>query len=537
MNDDKMNNEVLLGKSLEETWKDVNSIIVGIFVVLIFAVFPLVYHNYYYDILVVKYQFYYISVIVLVVLVIITSIYFLYKDVKEYQGKNVKRIAGRVKWRTLRLVDWAMIAFVATATISTFQSDFFYESFWGNEGRYCGLFLILLYGISFLIVTRFFRFRQWYLDLFLAAGSIACIIGILHYLKIDPLGFKLGLSDGDYKIFASTFGNINTYTSYLALLAGLSVTLLAIEKHKVRKIFYLITTAISLLGLITGISDNAYLALMALFGLLPLYLFANVNGLKYYVLTLAILSTEFRVVGWINQAIPNHVIGINGLFDFIAGFKGLNLIIAFLWGFTIILFILDVKITEVKTPLKKNNVGRWIWLGFLVGVMMIGLFVLYDVNVLGNVNRYGALKSYLLFNDEWGTHRGYVWGLALRIFNNFPLHNKLFGNGPDTFGIITVSKYMSEMFSKYYEKYDSAHNEYIQYLVTIGIAGLISYVTLLVSSILQIIRNAKKNPAIMAIVFSCLCYIFQATVNISVPIVAPIMMTLLMVGTAKESIG
>lgn len=124
----------------------------------------------------------------------------------------------------------------------------------------------------------------------------------------------------------------------------------------------------------------------------------------------------------------------------------------------------------------------------------------------------------------------------MEIFQKFPLHLKIFGHGPDTFGIITVQNYMSEMMSRYYEKYDSAHNEYIQYLITIGIAGLGAYIALLVCSVKKMVGKAKENPAIMAIVFACVCYGVQASVNISVPIVAPIMMTLMMVGTAKGAI-
>ena len=88
------------------------------------------------------------------------------------------------------------------------------------------------------------------------------------------------------------------------------------------------------------------------------------------------------------------------------------------------------------------------------------------------------------------------------------------------------------MISRYNEKFDSAHNEYLQYLITIGIAGLIAYISLIVTSIKQMIRSSKTEPAVMAIVFAILCYGAQAAVNISVPIVSPIMMTLLMIGVS-----
>lgn len=117
-------------------------------------------------------------------------------------------------------------------------------------------------------------------------------------------------------------------------------------------------------------------------------------------------------------------------------------------------------------------------------------------------------------------------------YARFPLIHQLFGYGPDTFGIITVNHYYDEMSQRYGEIFDSAHNEYLQYLITIGIAGLVSYLSLLIISIREMIRASRKIPVLMAITFAVICYGAQAAVNISVPIVAPIMMTLLMMGIA-----
>ena len=86
------------------------------------------------------------------------------------------------------------------------------------------------------------------------------------------------------------------------------------------------------------------------------------------------------------------------------------------------------------------------------------------------------------------------------------------------------------MLSRYYEKFDSAHNEYLQYFITIGVVGLVAYLSLLFTGIKEMIRASSKNPILLAISFSIICYGAQAVVNISVPIVAPIMLTLLMVG-------
>ena len=512
------------------SWKRANEIITSVYIVAILVIFPLAFYNYYFDILDVKYMFYYGSVILLTVVILITAFVYMYIDARDYQWENTRCIFKHFRRRPLRIADWAMIFFMAAVSVSTLQSDYFYESFWGNEGRYTGMFLILLYFVSFFIVTRFLKFKRWYLDIFLAAGMVVCLIGILQFFEIDPIGFKVGLSWDDYRIFASTIGNINTYTSYIALVSGMSVVLFAQENNVYRKVWYTICVIISLFALITGISDNAYLALIALFGLLPIYLFDSIKGIKKYMFLLALLFSEFQLIDIIIGKFPEHVLEITGLFNVVVGYDKLLYVVAGLWALTIFIHILDINLIKENYLQKKGNLGRWIWFAVLIsGILCIG-YILFDVSINGNADRYGSLKNYLVLDDEWGTHRGYIWRIGIESYQKFPLIHKIFGHGPDTFGIITVNNYYDEMLSRYYEKFDSAHNEYLQYFITIGVVGLAAYLSLLFTAIKEMIRASSKKPLLVAISFSIICYGAQAVVNISVPIVAPIMLTLLMVG-------
>ena len=88
------------------------------------------------------------------------------------------------------------------------------------------------------------------------------------------------------------------------------------------------------------------------------------------------------------------------------------------------------------------------------------------------------------------------------------------------------------MVNRYNEIFDSAHNEYLQYFVTIGPFGLAAYLVLLVSSVLRMIKKAGDNPYVVATAFAVVCYGAQAFVNINLPIATPVMWTLLMMGLA-----
>lgn len=139
----------------------------------------------------------------------------------------------------------------------------------------------------------------------------------------------------------------------------------------------------------------------------------------------------------------------------------------------------------------------------------------------------------MVFNDEWGTHRGYIWKIGLECYGKQPLIHKIFGYGPDTFGVMILSSgRYAESLAKYNEYFDSAHNEYLQYFITMGPFGLASYVLILVGAGIQMVKNAIKDSYVMAILFAMICYAVQAVVNISIPITTPVFIVLIAVGVA-----
>ena len=143
---------------------------------------------------------------------------------------------------------------------------------------------------------------------------------------------------------------------------------------------------------------------------------------------------------------PGQVIAINGLFNVVSDFKYLPFIAAGLWLLAGLLWIGEAKIWK---NFKDNQIACRIWLAFaFISFLILGR-MLYCVNILGQVERYGSLQQYLLFDNEWGTHRGYIWKLAMKIYEDFPMIHKIFGYGPDTFGIITVHNFYEEMVTLY----------------------------------------------------------------------------------------
>lgn len=518
---------------LDGAGRRVAEIICSLFLIAVLFVFPLYYRDFYFDILPAKYQFYYISVLAMAGGLLALGLVLLAVDRVRFGGVysrtwfrefRLSRLAG-----SLNATDVALAIFLLVAVISTIQSDYIYESFWGNEGRYTGLFLLLLYGLSFWMVTRTSRGSGRILEVFLMASLLAALFGITDFFDLNLLHFKDRIAREQYSIFTSTFGNINTYTAFLSLALGMASVLFALEKNLKRSVWYYICMAVTMAAIITGQSDNAYLALLALFGFLPLFLFKDWQGVKRYFIIAASFFSVIQGIDTVSQVMSGQVMELDGLFRVIVRLPGLEFIVIALWALVAVLYWSEKRIGDRLTKKGRLQIA---WGGLLAVAALGIILILIDANLLGHEERYGALRNYVIFDDEWGTHRGYIWRIGIENYMDFPLLHKLFGYGPDTYGIITTNNNYAEMVSRYEEIFDSAHNEYLQYFVTIGPIGLGAYLAFLGTAFWKMLRMGRENIYLAGAAFAVLCYGAQAFVNINLPIATPVMWTILMVGMA-----
>lgn len=520
-----MAKKIVKQKSIKKE-DNVFNYVIDVFVFLILCLFPLFVTDRYYNILQSKYYFYIGSVVLLFIALAIAGI---------LNSSKIESYFSEFHWkgffRKFTVTDWALITFLIIAALSTILSDYVYESFWGNEGRYSGLFLLCLYGAAYFGVTRFGKFRRWYLDAFLVFSMLVCLFGISDYFQLDLLKFKVGMLEDQKFMFTSTIGNINTYTALVGMIVAVAAVLYSTEREKKRIIFYYICMIIGFVAIITGISDNAYLSLAALFGLSPLYLFKDKCGIRRYLVIIATFFSVIQCIDWINISMAGRVLEIDSAFRIIVNYNGLLYIVIGLWLVTALAYLLDYMTKKDKDISDyKESIGGGVRLAWLVIIFVIigsGIFLLLDVNVNGNAERYGVISNYLLFNDEWGTHRGYIWRNAIESFQAFSPFKKLFGFGPDTFGIVLLDKTKGNVYG---ELFDNAHNEYLHYLITVGILGLAAYLTYLVSFVVRCIRRGCSNPCVIAAMMAVVCYSTQAFVNLNLPIATPIMWLMLTLG-------
>ena len=519
----------------------------GAFVLAVLCVFPVLYHDYYYDIL----EFKCLSYTVLAALFLGLSFVYLslrlIRDVKTGGGMAAGRFMDAVSpwhWNRQPVHIRLLLVFWILTLSSTVCSAWPKEAWTGSEGRYSGMIMISFYVLTTLLTANFGDVRRGFLDAFLSVSLFVAVFGITDYFRMDILGFKaMEAGNPAADIFYSTMGNVNTYTAFLALPAGAAAALFAVETVLWKRILYFAAAFVFYVALFTGQSDNSYLALAALFCALPFFLWRNRRGLASYVLLLAGFGSAVLLAGWWKEAYADIVIWYSGIIDVLMKvpfFKGIT---ALLWICGAGLTVWDAR-GKQEEPAEQRAFAmlRRSWGVFLIACFLIVVFVLFDANAGGHPERYEAVHNYVVFSDDWGVQRGFAWRIGWQEYKELPFFRKVLGSGPDTYGLLTESHWQ-EGIDKYGFYYESAHNEYFQYFVTIGPFATLAYVGFLAAALWKMAKCAgmthMSEPEsgddrrwLLAPFMGVLCYAAQAVVNISIPIAAAVMWALMACGLA-----
>lgn len=488
--------------------------ITGIYVFLMFAVFPLFTSDLYYNLLKDRFYFFFYATLITTVLALMVLL------VGVAGGSLRKQKDGSRPLREifyLTPADKCFLLFLLVVCISTLCSEWVYEAFWGNVGRLQGMLFFLTAGASWFLVTKFFRFKPFYFYVFLVVGLIVSIWGVTDYLGMDILGWRADADDfWSMLLFSSSIGNVNTLTAVLSLYFGAAG---AATTEGGRKLLLLPAFFIFSLGLITGASDNAFLAVGAFFALLPFLCFKKLSRLGSYFLLaatflLAMGITGYLTIAWTKTPVLNY--GNWGILLKIAnGHTKYCFAAAALFGALGAVLLWAFRDKE-KDVCKKLSI---FWGAFLVLTVVFVIYCIIDANGSGRLHFLEPYREYLYFTDTWGTNRGYAWRRSLEFFREFGLFKKLFGSGPETYGIFMAKNCYYEMIELMGVVFDSPHSEPIQYLFTTGILGFVFfYLTCIVS----IVRSLGEGGYAAYFGYAAIAYLGASLINISVPISTPL---------------
>lgn len=524
-------------------------------------------------------------------------------DASVDASNPLARIGHCIKHRilpSLTITDRCFLILYLVIALSTAFSQYPYEAlhgFWKAEngniiGRYQGLLSWTAYLAMYFIVSHFYRPRHWHIYPVLLTISLTCLWGIADFFLLDPFHF-LELVDEDTRyIFVSSFGNINTYTAFTGMALAFVGALFIFSDRTIDTILAYLVLAITAFADVMGLSANVFLSLGITMALLPMLCFRNARGLTRYLLMLSTILFAITVTGAIvNAGIPTTANYESSELIGLGQKKIIPWLTVAIFAITILLtLILNRKkskdtisvppetSTAVAKRISSNETSvtakeitsskeifvasateketnlyrmlRRIWTILVVAMICLVIVLLLAVN-LGHLTAPYPLSKFFVINDTWGTNRGLNWRLGFTYWrDHLPIPKKLIGHGPDTYYIIMMDNYREEMKTAYYNVLDSAHNEYLEFLLTIGLFGLLFYLAVQASTIRRVWKKSvvelndreetlskcqmlsKKNQirsVEMALLYGLIAYLMQAIVNIAVPILFPIMMLALSV--------
>lgn len=513
----------------------ITSTLMTIYVLFYLCIFPLATHDKYFDILDFRFKLYWIPTLIYGILFLVLGILYLIADKRENGGALNAKLKENLKWNVLKTkltkTDICFIALIFIMTLSVLFADYQYEALWGSHGRFNGLVLWLMFFIAYWLVTRFYHFKKWHLYAYLIAACLPEIWGITDFFLLDLLHFHTGAAAEYIYTFVSSVGNINTYTNMVALHFGAAITLFVLSDCKWEKLLTLAAVVISSFAIVMGISDNGLLAAGAIFAFLPFVAWTSRQNVARFFVTFSIFATSVLVTAYLTTQHATIAVADGGsVLVTIGKTKAFMLLTAALWLLTIVIAAIFHRRKTDEQEVKTARAARRIWLALLIVAVVAVIAVLVDANSGRHLEIWEAYKNVLIFSDTWGTGRGINWRFAWEFFTQkSSFLDKLIGNGPDTYYIITMDNFKHLMKDAGYGIFDSAHNEYLECLVTIGVLGTIAYIGMLATSLCQMLKN-RENVYSLAYGFAILAYAVQAVVNIAIPITTPIFMILLYVG-------
>ncbi len=421
--------------------------------------------------------------------------------------------------RGLLAADIGLYLFVAAYCLGAFMSDD-PGAFVGLGARYQGVMTILVYALVYLCLSRNFCWTELNWAAFSLGLGLACLLAVLNDFGLDPLGMAGALASSQRWQFVSTLGNTNFYSAFLGALLPVALCFWCYAEKGVRQAVSGLTLLLGFMGMLPTASESFMLALLAGLWLLPPFLMRRPRALKRYLAALMAMALILAALRLLTRFVPT-------VQYLSASMRLLSHPLTLLAMFSVcgaLLFMLHKK----SAPICAQR--TYCWISLTLAVLAVAGVTL--ANTAFRETSFGSLDRFIKLNAAWGTDRGRIWAYCLSAFREFSAFKKLFGGGP---ACLLAYDAQHPLFPDAY--LDSAHNEYLQYLLSSGIVGLSGYLLLIAGTAAAALKRAEASPLALAGMAGVIAYAAQAVVNIAQPVSTPYLFLLLgmAAGCAVES--
>lgn len=425
---------------------------------------------------------------------------------------GARPLPGRLPWRSDHAL-WALGAVVVSGVVSTALSLSPQASFWGLGGYYGGCMMVLFTAAVYL-AARAFAPQKILNGLVFCLGITTALVTVLYVLNIfniDLIGTYADTAVVERAQFFSTLGQKNFCSGFMAFALPLVFYAFLAARGVRHTVFYGIPAFFG--GLALAVVDAEGLALGI--GAAVLVLLCQKDFTTRTLRRVAVIGAFFFFnAGWM-QYMRTHVYTQGGKPMLAAlghvGWTGFFVCLA-VWA------VLYFGLRGREIPLYKA--GRAVAGVMLLGAVMLALLA----NFWPGFPSLGRLDDVLIFNDDWGTYRGIAWRITAETWLAQPLWRKLFGVGPGMMHT-AVAAWAGADITARMKTFYAAHNEYLELLLTTGVAGLAAWLWFVAVHL----RKAAKNwlrPGVAPVTLALVSYLAHAVISIRVSMIFPEIMLL-----------
>lgn len=425
---------------------------------------------------------------------------------------GAKPMPGRLPWKTDPGLG-ALGAVTASGVLSTMLSLSPAASFWGLGGYYGGCMMVLFTAAGYLAV-RAFAPQKILNGLTFCVGVATAIVTVLYVLNIfniDLIGTYADTAVVERAQFFSTLGQKNFCSGFMAFALPLVFYAFLVARGVRHTLFYGVPAFFG--GLALAVVDAEGLTLGI--GAAVLVLICQKNFTTRTLRRLAVIGAFFFFhAGWM-QYMRTHVYTQGGK-PMLAALGHVAQL-----GFTVCLAVwavLRFALRGREMPLYR--LGR-----ALAAVIVLGAAVLTLLaNFMPGFPSLGRLDDLLVFNDDWGTYRGTAWRITAESWLAQPVWRKLFGVGPGMMHT-AVAQWAGADITERMRTFYAAHNEYLELLLTTGVAGLAAWLWFVIAHLRKAAHNWLR-PGVAPVTLALVSYLAHAVISIRVSMIFPEIMLL-----------
>lgn len=466
--------------------------VVAIYVFLMFAVYPLYYEDKYYNMGDAKWHFF--KWVTLVGVIVMAAVFTWYQIYLAQAG----RLRDYWDIKKTSVTDRFVFAYAILALSSFILSPYKADTFIGYDGWYMGLVSQLAFVVLYYFVSRFWRWDDLVLVIYLAVSSIVFLICILNRFRVDPLEMYKDLSEFYYIYFVSTLGQATWFSSYMVLLFPIGLFAFWKSDGRIKRTASALYVLLGGVTMIAQNSDSALLAYGAIYLILFWVSFDDNTRMRRFIESLVLLFAGWKIMGILQVVFSDRVVELSGLMRALSigpiSWVLLAVTAGALAGYIRVSGKDDFGIERFKPV-------RVLTLLVIAGCAL--LLIIYIILNTTGVFAGTALASdnwYLLFNYRWGSDRGLSWIASVGTFVKTNIVRKLFGAGPDGFYHEIYRYYSEPLNAKWGENtiLTCAHNEWLNAVINVGLPGAVAYTGIFISGLIRFLKKRAETPETIA---------------------------------------